>query len=322
MKIMDRLSRMFGSRDQATSEPESHVLGPSDIQPIAEGKLERLAEFAASSRLHAADPKGDTPLHLAARMGNLAICELFIRSGTDPGALNYNQKTPAEVAFAEGQGLAAHLPSSLVARAPETVREREELSFDVETVVAGPEAIREHRFTVVQETVPADTTDDLDDLLDFEAETEPEEFFNQHTGDTASGTFVPLFSSFPVVSDDEDGEWDLDLSPAPIAGEGIGTSAAATADHDAESDFLWVRNRGRQSEIERIVTEVLAELSECQADVIRMRFGIGCETGMTLEEIGQIYGVTCERIRQIEAKALDYLSHPERKKRLRALLGM
>ncbi len=252
MKIMDRLSRIFGSRDEATSEPESHVLDPVEIRLIAEGKIERLADFAASSRLHTPDPKGDTPLHLAARMGNLAACDLFIRSGADPGSLNHDRQTPADVALAEGHGLAAQLLSSLVARSPETETETEAVSkhkalSEIETVVAEPDAVPEHRFIVLQETEPADAADDLDDLLNFEAEAEPEEFFDQYTGDTASGTFVVLVSSSPVVSDDEDGDWDLDLSPAPIAGEGIGFSAAVAADHGTGSDFLQVRNRGRQS---------------------------------------------------------------------------
>lgn len=77
-----------------------------------------------------------------------------------------------------------------------------------------------------------------------------------------------------------------------------------------------------QAETVRIVTDVLAELPERQADVIRMPFGIGRDTDMNLEEIGQHYGVTRERIRQIEAKGLDRLSHPGRKRRLHDLLGM
>nr|WP_246730015.1 sigma-70 family RNA polymerase sigma factor [Rhizobium daejeonense] len=77
-----------------------------------------------------------------------------------------------------------------------------------------------------------------------------------------------------------------------------------------------------QAETERIVTDALAELPERQADVIRMRFGIGRDADMTLEEIGQLYGVTRERIRQIEAKGLDRLSHPGRKRRLQELLGL
>ena len=252
MKIMDRLSRILGSRDQATREPESRALGPFEIRLIAEGKLERLVELAASSRLHAADPKGDTPLHLAARMGNLAVCDLFIRSGADPGVLNHDLQTPADVAFAEGHGLVAQLLSSLVAGSPETEKETEavserEVSLVVDTVVAEPDAVLEPRFAVIQETEPHGKTDDLDDLLTFEAEAEPDEFLDQYAGDTASGTFVALVTSSSVVSDDEDEDWDLDLSPAPIAGEGIGSSAAVTADHGAESDFLQVRNSGRQS---------------------------------------------------------------------------
>jgi len=76
------------------------------------------------------------------------------------------------------------------------------------------------------------------------------------------------------------------------------------------------------AETERIVADALAELPERQADVIRMRFGIGRDSEMTLEDIGQLYGVTRERIRQIEAKGLDHLSHPGRKRRLQTLLGM
>jgi len=76
-----------------------------------------------------------------------------------------------------------------------------------------------------------------------------------------------------------------------------------------------------QRETRRIVRDALAELPERQADVIRMRFGIERDAEMTLEEIGQLYGVTRERIRQIEAKGLDCLSHPGRKRRLQELLG-
>lgn len=261
MKIMDRLSRILSSRARATSEPESHILDPVEIRLIADGKLERLAGFAASSRLHATDPKGDTPLHLAARMGNLAVCDLFIRSGADPGSLNHDRQTPADLAFAEGHGFAAQLLSSLVTTSPEpeTVDEHEDLS-EIETAPVGTDAVPEHRFVVVQETEPDDTTDDLDDLLSFEAEAEPEEFFGQYTGETASGTFVAIVSSAPAVSDEEDGEWDLDLSPAQIAGEGIGSSAAVATDHGAENDFLKVRNRGRHS-VKRAVVQTGTRMS-------------------------------------------------------------
>ena len=114
MKVMDRQSHILGSRAQPTNQSQSQFLEPVEIRLIAEGKLERLADFAATSRLHTPDPKGDTPLHLAARMGNLALCDLFIRSGADPGSLNHDRQTPADVAFLEGHGLAAQLLSSLV----------------------------------------------------------------------------------------------------------------------------------------------------------------------------------------------------------------
>lgn len=70
--------------------------------------------------------------------------------------------------------------------------------------------------------------------------------------------------------------------------------------------------------------EALAELPDPdrQAEVIRMRYGIGRDRDMTLEEIGQIYRVTRERIRQIEAMGLEHLSHPRRKRRLQTLMGL
>ena len=66
---------------------------------------------------------------------------------------------------------------------------------------------------------------------------------------------------------------------------------------------------------------ILKTLSPKEEKVIRLRFGIGCEREHTLEEIGQEFDVTRERIRQIEAKALRQLRAPERARRLRALLA-
>ena len=68
-------------------------------------------------------------------------------------------------------------------------------------------------------------------------------------------------------------------------------------------------------------TNILKTLSPKEEKVIRLRFGIGCEREHTLEEIGQEFDVTRERIRQIEAKALRQLRSPERARHLRALLA-
>jgi RNA polymerase primary sigma factor len=75
------------------------------------------------------------------------------------------------------------------------------------------------------------------------------------------------------------------------------------------------------SQLATKVREALDDLDDPrQAQILRMRFGIGLDDDMTLEEVGQVYGVTRERIRQIEAKALKILSHPARSKELRDLL--
>lgn len=66
--------------------------------------------------------------------------------------------------------------------------------------------------------------------------------------------------------------------------------------------------------------EVLAALSEREAKVLKMRFGLGGKRAMTLEEVGREFGVTRERIRQIEAKALRKLKHPSRRKKLQDFL--
>ena len=70
-----------------------------------------------------------------------------------------------------------------------------------------------------------------------------------------------------------------------------------------------------------MLDSVLGTLKPREADVVKLRFGLDERGDHTLEEVGQIYGVTRERIRQIEAKALVKLSHPTRRWRLAAALG-
>jgi RNA polymerase primary sigma factor len=75
-----------------------------------------------------------------------------------------------------------------------------------------------------------------------------------------------------------------------------------------------------QTGLKNSTTKVLASLTPREERVLRMRFGIGMNTDHTLEEVGQQFSVTRERIRQIEAKALRKLKHPSRSRQLKSFL--
>ena len=74
------------------------------------------------------------------------------------------------------------------------------------------------------------------------------------------------------------------------------------------------------SNLRETTTRVLASLTPREERVIKMRFGVGEGSEHTLEEVGQSFAVTRERIRQIEAKALRKLRHPSRSRRLKPFL--
>lgn len=84
-------------------------------------------------------------------------------------------------------------------------------------------------------------------------------------------------------------------------------------DRDAETPAASVT----QDLLREDIIEVMASLSPRERDVLRLRFGLDDGRQRTLEEVGQLFGVTRERIRQIEAKALRKLRHPNRSRRLR-----
>jgi RNA polymerase primary sigma factor len=76
-----------------------------------------------------------------------------------------------------------------------------------------------------------------------------------------------------------------------------------------------------QANLRETTTRILSSLTPREERVLRMRFGIGMNTDHTLEEVGQLFQVTRERIRQIEAKALRKLKHPTRSKKMRSFLS-
>ena len=92
------------------------------------------------------------------------------------------------------------------------------------------------------------------------------------------------------------------------------------------SDFIEDKNSvmpndaAIQSNLKAATNKVLSTLTGREEKVLRMRFGIGLPTDHTLEEVGQQFSVTRERIRQIEAKAIRKLKHPSRSRKLRSFL--
>ena len=85
---------------------------------------------------------------------------------------------------------------------------------------------------------------------------------------------------------------------------------------EARDELWWVREKLRREELE----DVLSQLTHRERKVLELRFGLRGEEPRTLEEVGQRFGVTRERIRQIEAKALRKLKHPSRSRKMRSFL--
>ena len=112
-----------------------------------------------------------------------------------------------------------------------------------------------------------------------------------------------------------------------IAKEPISLETPIGDEEDSQlGDFIEDKNAmlpldsAIQGNLKETTTRVLASLTPREERVLRMRFGIGVNTDHTLEEVGQQFSVTRERIRQIEAKALRKLKHPSRSRKLRSFL--
>ena len=112
-----------------------------------------------------------------------------------------------------------------------------------------------------------------------------------------------------------------------IAKEPISLETPIGDEEDSQlGDFIEDKNallpldNAIQGNLKETTTRVLASLTPREERVLRMRFGIGVNTDHTLEEVGQQFSVTRERIRQIEAKALRKLKHPSRSRKLRSFL--
>ena len=112
-----------------------------------------------------------------------------------------------------------------------------------------------------------------------------------------------------------------------IAKEPISLETPIGDEEDSQlGDFIEDKNAvlpldsAIQDNLKETTTRVLSSLTPREERVLRMRFGIGMNTDHTLEEVGQQFSVTRERIRQIEAKALRKLKHPSRSRKLRSFL--
>jgi RNA polymerase primary sigma factor len=146
-----RLVEPSNPESQNDDNENQEPITPSERRMLVEGTEDTLEQFLASSRLFAKDTNGDTPLHIAARAGNLGLCELFVRAGANPARLNNERQTPADVALIEKHRLVAQFLSSLLGEA----RQQEELEGHQVT----PEAVRSAPMLGAADKVTISTSD-------------------------------------------------------------------------------------------------------------------------------------------------------------------
>ncbi|WP_096173816.1 ankyrin repeat domain-containing protein [Cohaesibacter sp. ES.047] len=266
MRILDRFSLLKGRRTKHRQDLTDDSLRVSEIRLILNGQIEDLSDFASSNRLNKRDPKGDTPLHLAARKGNLALCDLFVRSGAEILALNHKRQTAADVARQEGNDLVSQLLASLSGQVlnSENDTKRRQIGSTRTHINESPE----HSEQLAQDQKPTSqkissprtpisrqaeeypiqtdfTSDAFDELLSFEIEETPQSFLQASGVEKAAGSFVSTTRALLDVTEEGLEELSLDRSSVQIAGDGIRSSGTKVERDDHA--FLKVRKRGPQS---------------------------------------------------------------------------
>jgi RNA polymerase primary sigma factor len=219
-------------------EQADDLLTTAEVRLILDGPMESVINLASSARINAVDHKGDTPLHLAARTGRVALCDLFIRSGCDPVALNNEKLTPAEVAFSEGHYVTGELLSMITRN---TIGP-DESEVDA-SATAGPSTY--DTLTATSKNLTNDKeAEPFSDVLELVEDEDPEVFFKKSTANTARGTFNPVSSILPKATGDIENTWVVDLTNTLISGDGINSLSKKTPEQPDDQDFLRVGNRG------------------------------------------------------------------------------
>lgn len=253
MKIIGQLSRILGGQNTQLRAEEVlenlSTLTPVEVRLLtATNELESLRLFALSARINAVDPKGDTPLHLAARVGNLALCDLLVASGADANAHNNENLTPADVAKIEGHFLAAQLLSMLIHNVGEPTNEIGTPEPQKGSYSSSPPKIEVLQNTLDEPSLGhSDHSEDIEQYLHFLPDENPEIYRPTSNPSNNSGLFRPVTPSFANAATPEEADWEVDLTPAQISGDAIGISIAPAEKHGNEQDFLKQSGRGKQS---------------------------------------------------------------------------
>lgn len=253
MKISSLIPRLLGRQNVQFNADlragNSDLLTPTEIRLLTEtSELECIREFASSPRIHAVDAKGDTPLHLAARLGNLALCDLFVQAGADPNVQNNERQTPADLAEIEGHVLVAQLLSLLVQRDETSVSELHtpELQNASEELVASEfksPSIEKVNFSKTSEA----SNIYLDDQFAFKPEEDPDTFRQNSGFIRSSGSFKPVTPPISSIETVEGADWEIDLAPVQISGDAIGSFTPSSKKQGGERDFLKLTRGGKKS---------------------------------------------------------------------------
>ena len=250
MKIIGQLSRLLGRQNVQVSadieEKNADLLSPAEVRLLTgTSELDFLRPFASSSRIYAVDTKGDTPLHLAARVGNLALCDLLVQSGADPAAHNNEQKTPADLAKIEGHSLVAQLLSLLLQEANITVNQPRAL--DASVSYDAPFTSEPHFGDRDSGDFVEIDLEEIDQFLNFTPEEDPAGFLQSSDVSSSAGSFKPVRPLLANLEEAEAADWEVDLAPVQISGEAIGSVAPSAEKPAGDQDFLKLARGGKKS---------------------------------------------------------------------------